>query len=131
MPDVKFSIIIEERTIDIHLNNVCPDMLFIVFARILSLLDDTIEFVYLVNNCYSFPLIGILPWLYNPDISHLFAFIDLLLLLFFYPFLSLFIILSKPFILRVFETILDVKSERNIFEDIFILFSIEGLKIIE
>lgn len=112
MPNIKFTFVIQHGSVNVKLHNVCfLGLLVSSFA----LFDDTVELVNLVNDCDTSTLIAILSRLNYPDISGFFlldvTFLLLLLFGLFRHHLSpSLIILDKPSILGVFDTLSDVEG---------------------
>lgn len=120
--NIKFSLVIEQRTIQIQLHNKSFRVLSLVILdavlRLLTLLDYAVEFINLIDNCYPSPLIGILTWLHNPNISHLFVIWHFSRFFSFHLLLSLIVKLNELFILRIVKPVFNVKCQRNILKNI-------------
>ena len=120
MSDIKLSFVVEERSVNVKLNNKC----FLTTILVLVLFFYyVIQFIYLVNDCDTVASVGKLTRFNNPDISHfpfLIWFLLFFLFLLFYTCLSSLIICHKAFVLDILEAFFDVESERNPLEDIHI-----------
>ena len=75
MADIKFSVVVEHRAVDVHLHDVSVLGLLFVWGVIMlgllglfSLLYDAIQFIDLVDYDYASALVTILPRFHDPDI---------------------------------------------------------------
>lgn len=89
MSNVKLSIIVKKRPIDVHLNNVSTFLLLssisIFFS--LALLQQRVQLIDFINYSYSSTLVTVFSRFNNPDISHFvlcssFLFLSALVLLY-------------------------------------------------
>ena len=138
MPNIKFPIIVEHWSINVHLHNKCSFaiILLILFLKplpqaLISLIrgftlfifcnalayspHNVIELVDLVDDCDSSALISIFTWLYDPNVSS-FSFFQIALLLFdfllfFYYCFSSIVICDESFVLRILQSFLYVECE--------------------
>ena len=116
MSDIKFPLIVEKRTINVHLHNMRSSILFdllILSIRIsgaFTLFNDVVQLIDLINHSDSFALVCVLSWLDYPNVSRFFIVGHFKLFFFFDIFLSFFIVLDKSFVLAIFDTIFNMKS---------------------
>lgn len=133
MPDIEFAVIIKKRSIDVHLHykGLFFWGLYLSTWFFLShwLLDNMIELINLIDNCYSFTLIRILPRLDNPYVPGLWSPSICWLLL--YQSCSLLVKFSKAMILRIFKAFSDMEGQRYDSEHIFAYFFIVIFQIIK
>lgn len=136
MSDIELSIIVEKRSIDIHLNYICSLGLLFLFlllevsSTFIALFHYSVEFINLVDDCDSSALVWIFSRLNDPNISGL----QLVFLAFFLSLdklCSFLIILGKSFILFVFEAIFDVESQWYVVKYILSYFFIVLLQVIK
>ncbi len=142
--NVELTIVVQERTVKIHLNNKCAllfcrsgnllltvlklvwwELLWFAFMIVFStcLFDDRIKLINFINHSDSSTLIGVLSGLDNPNISHFFLrpvfslllFLFLLLLNHFTPFL---VILAKPYIFWILYSVFYMKCQRDVIKRI-------------
>lgn len=77
MADVEFAIVVEERTVYVHLHDegtslICFYLLFSIrwgLALLLGRFYDCVQLVYFVNYGYPTTLVCVFSWFYDPDIS--------------------------------------------------------------
>ena len=136
MSDIELSVIVEKRSIYIHLDYISSLGLLFLFlllgisSTFIALFHNSVEFINLVDDCDSSTLIRIFSRFYNPNISGL-QFILLAFFLSFDELCSFLIILGKPFILLIFETIFDVESQWYIVKYILSYFFVVLLQVIK
>ncbi len=130
VPNVEFSIIVKEWSVHIHLHNKSFILEFPYYLLTLSvwlfagffilgwIFYNAIELVYFIYYCNTTSLIGILPWLNNPNISCFPCPAEIGLLLF--DFISSFLInFSKFLILNISKSFSYMKGQWYIIEHIF------------
>ena len=136
MSDIELSVIVEKRSIYIHLDYISSLGLLFLFlllgisSTFIALFHNSVEFINLVDDCDSSTLIRIFSRFYNPNISGL-QFILLAFFLSFDELCSFLIILGKPFILLIFEAIFDVESQWYIVKYILSYFFVVLLQVIK
>lgn len=130
---VEFAVVIKKWTIDIHLHY---EGLFLWWLNLpigffLShwLLDNMIELVNFINNCYSFALVRIFSRLDDPNVSGVWPSSVCWLLL--YDSGSLCVKFCKAVILRIFESFSDMECQRNNIEHILTHFFIIILQVVK
>ena len=149
MPDIEFPVVIKHRPVDVHLNNVCPNIRLILqdrfccgqalaqilwcFRRTLALnlvwpfltcaLYNVVQFINLVDDRYSSSLVWVFPGFYYPNVSSflllLNAFLFLLFLFLFYLNAPTVIVCDKAFVLGILQSLFDMESKREIIECVF------------
>lgn len=134
MSYIKLSIIIQQWPINIHLHYVCSYISLVLHKGIfviLSLwtrlalsysLNNIVKLVYLIYDYNPSALVWIFTWLNNPDISCLFlqsvTLLLLNLLLFFNLCVSTIVKRNESFVFGIFETLFNMKCQRNIVKHI-------------
>jgi hypothetical protein len=134
VPNVEFSIVVEERSINVHLDDESSVTLAIFCCLRLSFLrlfQNTIEFIDFIDYGNPSTLIRILSRFDNPYIPHLLACIYLFLLFPLNLFLSFLVIFDKSAILRILEPVFDMKCQRNILKHISFFFLKKFLQIVK
>lgn len=110
MSDVEFAFFVEQRAVNIELDD--ESLLRAVIVSALRL-EDGVEFVDLVDDSDTVTAVGVFAWLYNPDVAHfpllLYSHLHLLLLLL-YVRLALFVVSQKTFVLWVLDAFFYVEG---------------------
>lgn len=121
VPDVEFTVAVQQWSVDVHLHYVGPFLLLIGVPTPFSLLDEGVELIYFVDDSDASPLVAILARLDYPDIAHLVlrgAFLFLLPpLLLDHPLPPL-VEVDELDVLRVLRALLDVEGQRNVVVEI-------------
>ena len=108
VPDVEFAFFVQQRTVDIQLND--ESLLRAVIVSTLRL-EDRVQFVDLIND--SNTVTPVFAWFYNPDVAHFPLFLHShlhLLLLFLDVRLAFFVVRQKTFVLWVLNAFLYVEG---------------------
>jgi hypothetical protein len=109
MSDVEFAFFVQQRTVNIQLDD--ESLLRAVIVSALRL-EDRVEFVDLIDDSDTITAVGVFAWFYNPDVAHFPLFLHShlhLLLLLLYVRLALFVVRQKTFVLWVLDAFLYVK----------------------
>ncbi len=129
MTDVEFTTVVKERTVDVFLHDEgALRLLFLFLLRNrFALRDDgvfyyLVKLVYLIDNCNSSTLIGVLSRFNNPNIPQLWFL--LLLSLLFDLLRPCSVVLNEPIILWIFKSLLYMKSKWDKLKRIHVLLSI-------
>ena len=110
MPDVEFAFFVEQRAVNIELDD--ESLLRSVIVSALGL-EDRVEFVDLIDDSDAVPAVCVFARFYDPDVAHfpllLYSHLHLLLLLL-YVSLALFVVRQKTFVLWVLDAFLYVEG---------------------
>jgi hypothetical protein len=127
--DVEFTVVVEHGSIDVHLYDVGAFGLLLVDAAVegvaascgVSLFQEGVQFVDLIDHGNSPALVAVLPWLDDPDIPHLIligsSFL-LFLLLLLDGLLPLPIVLHELAVLWILHALPDVEGQGDVLVDV-------------